>query len=83
MALVALKPGETPTMYTVEVYYKDQRRYPDIRHHLDMHYSVKQWAALAQAMRLDAMFGVERAVAKDPFGKIVRDTAGDHTVGGQ
>ena len=82
MALVPLKPGQTPTMWTCEVWHKGPQRYPQIHHHLDAHYSVKQWAAVSQAMRLDAMFPVERAVVKDPYGNIVRDTAGDYKVGG-
>ena len=82
MALVPLKPGQKPTMWTTSVYKKGPQRYPQVFHHLDAHHSIKQWAAVAQAMRLDALSVFERCVVKDEHGNIVRDTAGDYRVGG-
>jgi UDP-N-acetylmuramoylalanine-D-glutamate ligase len=66
-------------MWTVDVEYIDRK---DKRfHHLDMHHSVKQYAAIAQDMRsADTVHG--RAIVKDDDGRVYRDTLTDPLVPG-
>ena len=64
-------------MWTVHVDYTD--RDPAVFYHLDMHHSVKQYAAILCEMRYtDTVHG--RAVIKDDDGRVFRDTLTDPMV---
>lgn len=66
-------------MWTVHVEYLD--REDAVFYHLDMHHSVKQYAAIAYDMRSgDTVHG--RAVVKDEDGRVFRDTFTDTLVPG-
>lgn len=59
---------------TVYVWLKGPNRYPQRFHHIDRHYSVRQWAAIMYDMQRDPFSKFERATIEDKDGNIIRDT---------